>query len=162
MPWTRRTWMPLAAASGMMSMAVAALAMLLIRDARTAELLKIGATFQFMHSMASFACVTFMQVGGRPARHGPAFFLGGIGLFSFPLYALAAGAPGWLWGIPPLGGMGFLAGWALLFMAGREVDGGAPSKRGANPARGVEALPPGHRAADRPSAPAGRPATVEA
>jgi uncharacterized membrane protein YgdD (TMEM256/DUF423 family) len=124
MKWTRRTWMPLAAASGMISVVVAALAMLVIRDARTAELLKIGATFQFMHSMASFACATFMQVGGRRAGHGPGFFLGGIALFSFPLYALAAGAPAWVWVMVPMGGMSFMAGWAILFLAGCKVDSG--------------------------------------
>jgi len=35
-------------------------------------------------------------------------------LFSGSLYALALGAPRWLGAVTPVGGLCFLAGWALL------------------------------------------------
>jgi uncharacterized membrane protein YgdD (TMEM256/DUF423 family) len=75
-----------------------------------------------MHTMATFACATFMQVGSRRARFAPAFFLSGVVLFSGSLYALAAGAPRWVGAVTPLGGLSFLIGWLVLAWAARGVD----------------------------------------
>jgi uncharacterized membrane protein YgdD (TMEM256/DUF423 family) len=49
-------------------------------------------------------------------------FLGGALLFSGSLYALAAGAPRWTGAITPIGGLLFLAGWAVLAWAARDLD----------------------------------------
>jgi uncharacterized membrane protein YgdD (TMEM256/DUF423 family) len=78
--------------------------------------------YGFMHTMATFACATFMQVGARRARFAPAFFLSGVLLFSGSLYALAFGAPRWVGIVTPFGGLSFLAGWAILVWAARGVD----------------------------------------
>ena len=43
------------------------------------------------------------------------------------LYAMALGAPRWLGAVTPLGGLCFLAGWALLAWAARAV--GADANR---------------------------------
>jgi uncharacterized membrane protein YgdD (TMEM256/DUF423 family) len=120
--WSRRNWMTLAAASGFVAVAVGAFAAHGVRDETAKELLRTGATYGFMHTMATFACSTFMQVGARRARLAPAFFLGGALLFSGSLYALAAGAPRWVGLITPFGGLSFLVGWAILAWAARGVD----------------------------------------
>jgi len=50
-------------------------------------------------------------------RAGWAFVLGAI-VFGGSLYAMALGAPRWFGMITPLGGLSFLAGWALVIMTG--------------------------------------------
>lgn len=120
--WSRRNWMTLAAAGGLVSVAVGAFAAHGVSDARAQELLRTGAMYGFMHTMATLACATFMQVGAQRARFAPAFFLSGILLFSGSLYAMAFGAPRWVGVVTPVGGLCFLAGWAVLAWAARGVD----------------------------------------
>ena len=120
--WTRRSWMTLAALSGFIAVAVGAFAAHGVADPMAKDLLKTGATYGFMHTMATFACATFMQVGAQRARFAPAFFLSGVVLFSGSLYALAFGAPRWVGAITPLGGLLFLTGWLILAWAARGVD----------------------------------------
>lgn len=113
--------MTLAALMGLGSVAIGAFAAH-GAEPRAAELLRTGASYEFMHAMATFACATFMQVGARRARFAPAWFLGGIVLFSGSLYALAFGASPWVGAITPIGGVSFLIGWAILIWAARGVD----------------------------------------
>jgi len=126
--WTRRTWMMLAAIGGFVAVAVGAFAAHGVKDIRAAELLRMGAGYGFMHTMATFACATIMNIGGHRARHAPAFFLSGVVLFSGSLYALALGAPSMVGMITPLGGLSFLIGWAILAWACLTVD--QPPKAG--------------------------------
>ncbi len=120
--WTRRNWMTLAALGGFAAVAVGAFAAHSVRDPKAAEWLRTGATYGFMHTMATFACATFMNVGARRARFAPAFFLSGVVLFSGSLYAMAFGAPRWLGRVTPVGGLLFLIGWFVLAWAARDVD----------------------------------------
>ena len=120
--WTRRNWMTLAALSGFAAVAVGAFAAHGVTDPKAQEWLRTGATYGFMHTMATFACATFMNIGARRARLAPAFFLSGVVLFSGSLYAMAAGAPRWLGMVTPIGGLLFLIGWAILAWAARGVD----------------------------------------
>jgi len=120
--WSRRSWMTLAAMGGFVAVAVGAFAAHGVRDPKAQELLRTGATYGFMHTMATFACATFMQVGARRARFAPGFFLSGVVLFSGSLYALAFGAPRWVGIVTPFGGLLFLTGWAVLAWAARGVD----------------------------------------
>lgn len=122
MIWNRRTWMTLGAISGLLAVAIGAFAAHGIADPQAKDWLKTGATYQFMHTMATLACATFMNVGARGARHAPAFFLAGIVLFSGSLYAMALGAPRWLGAVTPLGGLLFLTGWAVMAWSARKVD----------------------------------------
>jgi uncharacterized membrane protein YgdD (TMEM256/DUF423 family) len=122
MRWTRRLWMMLAALSGFISVAAGAFAAHSLKDPKAAEIMRTGATYEFMHAMATFACATFMQVGARRARFAPALFLSGTGLFSGSLYALALGAPRLTGIVTPLGGLLFLAGWLVLAWAALGVD----------------------------------------
>jgi uncharacterized membrane protein YgdD (TMEM256/DUF423 family) len=122
MLWIRRLWMRLAALSGGVSVAMGAFAAHGAATARAAELLRTGATYEFMHAMASLACATFMQVGARRARFAPAFFLSGTVLFSGSLYALAFGAPHSVGLLTPIGGSLFLIGWGVVVWAAGGVD----------------------------------------
>ncbi len=114
--------MTLAAVGGFIGVAMGAFAAHAVSDPETKELLKTGAMYGFMHTMATLACATFMQVGARRARFAPAFFLSGVLLFSGSLYALAFGAPRIVGIVTPIGGLCFLTGWAILAWAARGVD----------------------------------------
>jgi uncharacterized membrane protein YgdD (TMEM256/DUF423 family) len=120
--WSRRNWLTLAAVGGFLSVAFGAFAAHGVTDPRAQELLRTGALYGFMHSIATVACVPVMQLGARRARFAPAFFLAGVLLFSGSLYALALSAPRWVGIVTPLGGLCFLAGWAVLAWAVRGVD----------------------------------------
>jgi uncharacterized membrane protein YgdD (TMEM256/DUF423 family) len=120
--WTRRTWMTLAAVGGFVAVMVGAFAAHGVKDAQAKEWLRTGATYGFMHTLATFACALFMNLGAQRARHAPAFFLSGVVVFSGTLYAMALGGPRWLGAITPIGGTLFLIGWAVLAFAARDVD----------------------------------------
>jgi uncharacterized membrane protein YgdD (TMEM256/DUF423 family) len=120
--WNRRNWLTLAAVGGFVAVAAGAFAAHGVTDPRARELLKTGAMYGFLHTLATFSCATFMQLGARRARFAPAFFLSGVALFSGSLYALAFGAPRWVGVATPIGGLCFLVGWAVLAWAARSVD----------------------------------------
>jgi uncharacterized membrane protein YgdD (TMEM256/DUF423 family) len=120
--WTRRNWMTFAALGGFIAVALGAFAAHNVPDPKAKELIRTGAMYGFMHTMATFACATFMQVGARRARFAPAFFLSGVVLFSGSLYAMALGAPDWIGAVTPVGGLLFLTGWLVLAWAARGVD----------------------------------------
>jgi len=120
--WTRRNWMTLAALGGFVAVAVGAFAAHGVHDPKAQEWLRLGSTYGFMHTMATFACATFMNIGAKRARFAPAFFLTGVVIFSGSLYAMALGAPRWFGAITPIGGTLFLVGWGILVWAVREAD----------------------------------------
>jgi uncharacterized membrane protein YgdD (TMEM256/DUF423 family) len=117
-----KTWLFLAACGGFLAVAVGAFAAHGVHDPRAAELLKTGATYAFMHSLAVFACAVVVSLGGTRARLAPPFFIGGVVLFSGSLFALAAGAPNLVGIITPFGGLGFLIGWAILAWACLKIE----------------------------------------
>jgi uncharacterized membrane protein YgdD (TMEM256/DUF423 family) len=120
--WGRRTWMTLGAVSGFIAVAMGAFAGHGITDSEAKDWIRTAASYQFMHSMTTFACATFMQIGAKRARFAPAFFLSGVLLFSGSLYAMALGGPRILGAITPIGGVLFLIGWAVLVWAALTVD----------------------------------------
>src|SRR6266481_6982405 len=80
-----RLWLAIAGLGGISSVAVGALATHLADDAKTAELLRIGALYGMVHAAALIAVIGFAQ--GREPRRGAAVvagwsFAGGIVLFS--------------------------------------------------------------------------------
>ena len=118
--WTRQRWMRLATVNALLS--TIALMLSAYAAEPVAPIVRIGAQVQFMHSMASIACATFMNVGADAARHAPAFLLGGSVLFAVHHYGAAAG----LWELAN-GLIGFAAvmmasGWIIMLAAGRNID----------------------------------------
>jgi uncharacterized membrane protein YgdD (TMEM256/DUF423 family) len=120
--WGRRIWLSLAAVGGFASVAFGAFAEHGVGDPQAQALLRTGALYGFIHCLATFASAVAEQLGARQARFAPAFFIPGVVLFSGSLYAMALGAPRWLGAVTPLGGLCFLAGWAVLAWAARGVD----------------------------------------
>ena len=120
--WNRRNWMTLGAVSGFIAVAMGAFAAHGIADPQAKDWIRTAASYQFMHSMTTFACATFMQIGARRARFAPAFFLSGIVFFSGSLYAMALGGPRILGAVTPIGGVLFLIGWGVLVWAARTID----------------------------------------
>lgn len=120
--WTRRTWMTLAALGGFVAVAMGAFAAHGVSDPKAQEWLRTGSTYGFMHTLATFACAIFMEIGARRARLAPGFFLAGVAIFSGTLYAMALGAPRWFGAITPIGGVLFLIGWGVLAWSARDID----------------------------------------
>ena len=117
MRWDRRTWMRLAALSGLISVAAGAFGAHSADNPLAEDLLKTGANYQAIHALATLACAAFAGAAARRAAFAPALFLGGAVLFSGSLYALALGGPRWLGAVTPIGGLLFMAGWAVLAWA---------------------------------------------
>ena len=110
-------WLTLAAVGGFVCVAAGAFGAHGVGDPKAQEWLRTGALYGFVHVLAVFAAGT---VGARLA---PPFFLAGVVLFSGSLFGMAGGAPRWLGAITPIGGLAFLAGWALLAWAAWRREG---------------------------------------
>lgn len=78
---------------------------------KPAEWLRTGAEYQMIHAVAALV-VARLPRGPNPAG----LLLGGAAVFAGTLYAMALGAPLWLGAVTPLGGMGMIAGWAMLVL----------------------------------------------
>src|SRR5262249_23766502 len=112
-----RLWLAVAGLAGLASVVAGALAAHLADEPRAAELLRTGALYGMVHAAALVALIGLAQ--GREPRRGAAgiagcSFAAGIALFSFSLFALAAGAPRWLGWVTPAGGILLIVGWAAL------------------------------------------------
>ena len=86
---------------------------------------EVGVRYQMYHALALLLLGLFAGRGPSPAPLevppgvGPAvwLFLVGIVLFSGSLYALVLTGTRWLGAITPIGGVAFLAGWAMFARA---------------------------------------------
>ncbi len=119
--WTPKTYLPLAALSGFVSVAVGAFAAHGVQEARPVELLKTGALYEMTHALAVFAAFAVARAAGRSGGLAAGLFLFGSLVFSGTLYALAFGGPRILGAITPIGGVAFLAGWLVLAWTARKV-----------------------------------------
>jgi uncharacterized membrane protein YgdD (TMEM256/DUF423 family) len=73
-------------------------------EAKAAEWLRTGASYQLVHAVAALA------IGARAAR--PAWLLlVGAAIFAVTLYLMAPGGPRWLGAVTPIGGVAMIAGW---------------------------------------------------
>ena len=109
-----RHWRLAAAVAGFLCVGFGAFAAHGIADPKAQEWLRTGALYGFVHALAVFAAASLPS---RHARFAPPFLLAGIVLFSGSLWAMALGGPRWLGAVTPIGGLCFLAGWALLAWA---------------------------------------------
>lgn len=120
MHWNRRLWMRLATVNALAS--VLALILSGHLPEHLSSLVRIGAQIQFMHSMASIACATFMNVGAVSARHAPPYLLGGSLLFALLHYGAALGFWGttnWMTGFAAVV---MATGWLIMSISGRNID----------------------------------------
>ena len=110
-----RLCLAIAGLGGAASVVAGALAAHLADDPKAAELLRTGALYGMVHAAALLGVVA---IGARrlAVRVAGWSFAAGIVLFSFSLFALAAGAPRWLGWVTPLGGVALIIGWAALAM----------------------------------------------
>ncbi len=79
---------------------------------------EVGVRYHAYHALALFAVawVADRSPGSLAQASGWAFVLG-IVVFSGSLYLLSVTGVRWLGAITPIGGVAFLTGWALLFLA---------------------------------------------
>ena len=79
---------------------------------------KTGVDYYFYHALGLLLVGVFSFSFPSVYLKWSAIFLSaGIILFSGSLYALAISGIKWLGAITPLGGLSFIAGWVLLFVA---------------------------------------------
>jgi uncharacterized membrane protein YgdD (TMEM256/DUF423 family) len=110
----------LAAINGFLSVAAGAFGAHGLKDRlseRHLEVWQTGASYQMFHALALFAAAWLLSRGAPGARAAGWCFLAGIALFSGSLYLLALTGKDKLGAITPIGGVAFLAGWALLAYA---------------------------------------------
>ncbi|HEY1089665.1 MAG TPA: DUF423 domain-containing protein [Burkholderiaceae bacterium] len=93
-----------------------------LRTRLSADMLAVWKTaveYQMFHALALLGVgLLLRQGGGSTLLNGSAAcFAGGVLLFSGSLYALALSGVRILGAVTPLGGLLFLIGWALLFVA---------------------------------------------
>lgn len=86
---------------------------------RYATTYQTGVEYQMAHSLALLLAAIASDRLGKPnrVRWAGRLFVIGIVLFSGNLYVLSVTGLSWLGAIVPLGGLAFLAGWALLAAA---------------------------------------------
>ncbi|WP_417515849.1 DUF423 domain-containing protein [Marinobacter sp.] len=87
---------------------------------RSLEVFQTAVTYQMYHAIALVLVALLSGFGLSRRLLGVAvgFFLAGILLFSGSLYALVLTDIRWIGMITPIGGVCFIAGWALLLAAG--------------------------------------------
>ena len=116
-----RLFIAAAALGGFLAVALGAFGAHALRgslDAYSLGVFEAAVHYQFFHSLALFGVGLLCR--GTPAGRSlltlsGAFFIAGIVVFSGSLYLLALTGQRWLGAITPLGGVGFLLGWILLF-----------------------------------------------
>ncbi len=81
------------------------------------EVWKTGAQYQMYHALGLFAAAWLISRGAAAARPAAWLMLAGILLFSGSLYVLAVTGVRGIGAITPVGGLAFLAAWALLAWA---------------------------------------------
>ncbi|HEX2187381.1 MAG TPA: DUF423 domain-containing protein [Longimicrobiaceae bacterium] len=107
---------------GLLAVAAGAFGAHALRARLTPDLLAVwetGARYHMYHALALLAAAWAAErwSSGAAVAAGWAF-TAGILVFSGSLYALALSGTRWLGAVTPLGGVAFLAGWALLAWAG--------------------------------------------
>lgn len=79
---------------------------------------KTGVEYHFYHALGLLLTgVLSLSVPSKLLKWSAIFLATGIVLFSGSLYVLAITGIKWLGAVTPLGGLGFIAGWVLLFVS---------------------------------------------
>lgn len=116
-----RLWLFLGALSAFVSVAAGAFGAHALRTRLTPDMLAVfetGARYQMYHSLGLIALGLLAQQRPSALLDAAGWALtAGIVLFSGSLYALSLSGIRVLGAITPLGGLGFLVGWALFALA---------------------------------------------
>ncbi|WP_223635427.1 DUF423 domain-containing protein [Corallococcus sp. EGB] len=116
-----RWWIVVGAVNGFLSVAAGAFGAHALKSRLPQDLQVIfetGARYHMYHALALVAVGLLGTVRPSPLLESAGWaMLAGIVLFSGSLYALSLSGVRVLGAITPLGGLGFLAGWALLAVA---------------------------------------------
>ena len=124
---TKNTFNLLGAVSGFVAVALGAFGAHGLKstlpEARLA-IFETGVRYQMYHALALLAVgLLFGREATSILKASGWFFVAGTVLFSGSLYALALTGMGKLGAITPLGGLAFLAGWAMLAWAANDAAG---------------------------------------
>lgn len=117
-----KTFLAIAAINGLLAVALGAFGAHGLKGRLTESLMSAYQTavqYHFYHTLALLGLAILMQRVGKKAllMTSGYLFIAGMVLFSGSLYWMAFGGPRWLGPVTPLGGLTFLAGWLLLFIA---------------------------------------------
>ncbi len=115
-----RSFLFLAGINGFLAVAAGAFAAHALKSRiseRALEVFETGARYHLVHALALAAVALLVQHNVPLARGAGWCFLGGIVVFCGSLYALALSGVKLFGAVTPLGGLAFLAGWAMLAMA---------------------------------------------
>jgi uncharacterized membrane protein YgdD (TMEM256/DUF423 family) len=117
-----RTFFLLGSLSAMLAVLVGAFGAHGLRDRVSAELLatfETGARYHMYHALALIAAAWAVDrwPQAQAAQTAGWLFLGGTLVFSGSLYLLALTGQRWLGAVTPIGGLLFIAGWAMLAWA---------------------------------------------
>jgi len=90
-----------------------------LRDRVSPAMLEVYRTGVLYHLIHALAVLGLARGAGRVRRAAvvAGLFAGGVALFSGSLYLLALTGVSALGAVTPIGGLAFLAGWALLFFS---------------------------------------------
>lgn len=113
-----RQFVLLGSCSAFLGVALGAFGAHSLKEKLTPEMLavfEVGVRYQMYHALALFAVAWAIAhyPGANLAAPGWLFVAGTV-IFSGSLYALALSGVRWLGAVTPVGGLCFLAGWALL------------------------------------------------
>lgn len=114
-PEHMNAWLAVAAVNGFLAVCAGAFGAHALQgrlDSHALTVFETGARYQMYHALAMG--ITALAARSVPAQLACALFLAGIVLFSGSLYALALTGVRALGFVTPIGGLAFLAGWALL------------------------------------------------
>ncbi len=114
-------WIRIGSIMMLLSVAAGAFGAHALKARLSSEMLAVfetGARYQAYHALGILAAAwAGTQLGGRFPAYAAACFTGGILIFSGSLYALSLTGMRKLGMITPIGGLLFIAGWALLAFA---------------------------------------------
>jgi uncharacterized membrane protein YgdD (TMEM256/DUF423 family) len=117
----KRSFVVAGSALALLAILLGAFGTHLLEPRVTAERLhtfETAARYQMYHALALLLVgFGFDRLREDAAAWAGRLFLAGAIVFCGALYALALGAPRWFGAVAPIGGLGFITGWALLAAA---------------------------------------------
>ena len=116
-----RLWLGFGAGFGLLGVALGAFGAHALKaqlEPRMLDIFETGVRYQMYHALALILLAALAgHLPEGPAAWAGRLFVAGIVLFSGSLYVLAVSGVTWLGAITPMGGVCFLAAWALLLVA---------------------------------------------